>query len=393
MKRISILGSTGSIGVNALKVIGANPGRYRVQYLSAGGNADLLTEQALKLKPAAVAIADSTKTTMLEQALKPQGIAVLSGKAGILELASRTDVDLVLNAIVGTAGLEPSIRALNAGKDLALSNKESLVMAGEVINRLLAEKKLQLFPIDSEHSAIWQCLVGESPNNIRKLILTGSGGPFRTLPKEQFPKIRPEQALRHPTWSMGRKITVDSATMMNKGLEIIEAHWLFHVPPEKIEVVIHPKSIIHSMVEFVDGSIKAQLGFPDMKLPIQYALSYPDRFPVSWENTDLAEIGALTFEAPDVKKFPALRLAREALQRGGTALTILNVVNEFAVYAFLENQIAFPDIPALVEKALATLSIVDNPTLPDILTAEQSSREFVERYVSELKQTKGNHPT
>ncbi|MGC9363610.1 MAG: 1-deoxy-D-xylulose-5-phosphate reductoisomerase [Fidelibacterota bacterium] len=393
MKRISILGSTGSIGVNALKVIGANPGRYRVQYLSAGRNADLLTEQALKLKPAAVAIADNTKTTMLEQALKPQGIAVLSGKAGILELASRTDVDLVLNAIVGTAGLEPSIRALNAGKDLALSNKESLVMAGEVINRLLAEKKLRLFPIDSEHSAIWQCLIGESPNNIRKLILTGSGGPFRTLPIEQFMKITPEQALRHPTWNMGRKITVDSATMMNKGLEIIEAHWLFLVPPDKIEVVIHPQSIIHSMVEFIDGSIKAQLGLPDMKLPIQYALSYPDRFPVSWENTDLAEIGTLTFEAPDVKKFPALRLAREALQRGGTAPAILNVVNEFAVYAFLEKQITFPDIPALVEKALATLSIVDNPALPDILTAEQSSRKFVERYVSELKQTKGINPT
>lgn len=393
MKRISILGSTGSIGVNALKVIGANPGQYRVQYLSAGSNADLLTEQALRLKPAAVAIADSTKTTMLEQALKLHGIAVLSGKAGILELASRTDVDLVLNAIVGTAGLEPSIRALNAGKDLALSNKESLVMAGEIINRLLAEKKLHLFPIDSEHSAIWQCLIGENTGNIRKLILTGSGGPFRTFPKEQFQKITPEQALRHPTWSMGRKITIDSATMMNKGLEIIEAHWLFQVPPEKIEVVIHPQSIIHSMVEFVDGSIKAQLGLPDMKLPIQYALSYPDRFPVSWEKTVLADIGTLTFEAPDVKKFPALRLAREVLKRGGTAPAILNVVNEFAVYAFLDNQIAFPDIPALVEKALATLSIVDNPALPDILAAEQSSREFVERYVSELKQMKGINPT
>lgn len=389
MQRISIFGSTGSIGINALKVIGANPDRFRVQYLSAGSNADLLTEQALALRPVAVAIADSTKAACLEQALQPQGIAVLSGKTGILELASRTDVDLVLNAIVGTAGLEPSIQALNAGKDLALSNKESLVMAGELINRLLAEKKLRLFPIDSEHSAIWQCLVGENEKNIRKLILTGSGGPFRTLPKEKFPEITPRQALRHPTWSMGRKITIDSATMMNKGLEIIEAHWLFHIPPEKIEVVIHPQSIIHSMVEFIDGSIKAQLGLPDMKLPIQYALSYPDRFPVSWENTDLAEIGTLTFEAPDIEKFPSLRLAAAALKRGGTAPAILNVVNELAVYAFLENKISFPDIPTLVENALASIEITDKPSLQDILTTEQSSCEFVERYISGLKQTKG----
>lgn len=381
MKQITILGSTGSIGTNAIKVVTANPELFQIKYLSAGRNADKLIEQAIALKPAAVAIADTAKAEQVEKALQSYSIEVLAGKEGILELSSRPDVDLVVNAIVGSAGLEPSIRVLNTGKDLALSNKESLVMAGEIINDLLKKNKLNLFPIDSEHSAIWQCLVGENPEDIRKLILTGSGGPFRSLPIDQFDDITPERALKHPTWNMGKKITIDSATMMNKGLEIIEAFWLFNVPPEKIEVVIHPQSIIHSMVEFVDGSIKAQLGLPDMKLPIQYALSYPGRFPVSWETTNFAEIGQLTFEAPDFKKFPALQLAFDVLRRGGTATAILNVVNEFAVYAFLENKISFMDIPKLVEQALTQLTIVDHPTLQDILEAEQRGRDFVEQNI------------
>ncbi|MBN2600404.1 MAG: 1-deoxy-D-xylulose-5-phosphate reductoisomerase [Candidatus Marinimicrobia bacterium] len=381
MKQITILGSTGSIGVNAIKVVTANPEYYQIKYLTAGQNADKLIKQAIALKPKAVAIADDSKALQIENTLRPYSIEVLAGKNGILEVASRSDVDLVVNAIVGSAGLEPSIRALNTGKDMALSNKESLVMAGEIINELLKKNQLKLFPIDSEHSAIWQCLVGENPANIRKLILTGSGGPFRSLPNDQFADITPEQALRHPTWNMGKKISIDSATLMNKGLEIIEAYWLFHVPPENIEIVIHPQSIIHSMVEFVDGSIKAQLGLPDMKLPIQYALSYPGRFPVSWEVTNFAKIGQLTFEAPDFKKFPALQLAFDALHRAGTAPAILNIVNEFAVYAFLENKLSFMDIPGLVDRALSQLTIVDHPTLQDILEAEQCGREFVEQHV------------
>ncbi|HCK98933.1 MAG TPA: 1-deoxy-D-xylulose-5-phosphate reductoisomerase [Candidatus Marinimicrobia bacterium] len=378
MKRISILGSTGSIGKNALRVIAANPNRFSVEYLTAGHNADLLIEQALNFQPKTIAIADKKQVAAVQQSLKPYHIEVLDGKQGINEIAAKQDVDLVLNAIVGSAGLEPSYHALQAGNDIALSNKESLVMAGELINRLLKEKNLKLYPVDSEHSAVWQCIAGEKPENIRRIILTGSGGPFRSYPVEQFDQITPAQALKHPTWSMGRKITIDSATLMNKGLEIIEAYWLFHLPPEQMDILIHPQSIIHSMVEFIDGSIKAQLGLPDMKLPIQYALSYPDRLPVSWENTDFASIGTLTFEAPDFAKFPSIQLAYDALKRGGTAPAILNVVNEWAVYAFLEHKIKFTDIPRFVEEALSTLPIKDIPKLADILKAEQAGREFVE---------------
>ncbi|MCK4715533.1 MAG: 1-deoxy-D-xylulose-5-phosphate reductoisomerase [Candidatus Marinimicrobia bacterium] len=381
MKQISILGSTGSIGTNALRVVEANPEKFSVQYLTAGKNAKRLIEQARKFHPKAVAIADETFANEVHNELRPLHIEVLSGKTGINDIAAGTDVDLVLNAIVGSAGLEPSYYALKAGKNIALSNKESLVMAGELINRLLIEKNLKIFPIDSEHSAIWQCIVGEDNKNIRRIILTGSGGPFQTLPIEHFDNITSEQALKHPTWNMGKKITIDSATMMNKGLEIIEAYYLFGVAKENIEVVIHPQSIVHSMVEFIDGSIKAQMGLPDMKLPIQYALGYPERLPVVWENTDFVKIRELTFEAPDFAKFPSLKLAYAALQRGGTAPAILNIVNEYAVYAFLENKIRFIDIPRFVEDALSDLPIVDNPELGDILEVERSGREFVERKV------------
>ncbi len=384
MKRISILGSTGSIGVNALRVVAANPTQFEIGYLTAGSNAQLLIEQARMFHPRAVAIAAESQVDSVKYALKSLGIEVIGGQAGIREIAQKNDVDLVLNAIVGTAGLEPSYQALMAGKNLALSNKESLVMAGQLINQILTEKKLSLFPVDSEHSAVWQCLLGEDRQTIRKIILTGSGGPFRTLPLNQFPQITPEKALQHPTWNMGRKITIDSATLMNKGLEIIEAHWLFALPADKIEVIIHPQSIIHSMVEFIDGSIKAQLGLPDMKLPIQLALSYPDRIPANWEKTELSKIKELTFETPDFSKFPTIPLAYEALKRGGTAPAILNVVNEWTVYAFLDHKIKFQDIARYIAEALATIPIKDHPDLEEILTTEQSGREFVERKVRQI---------
>jgi len=381
-KRLTLLGSTGSIGQNTLRIVSAKPELFEVVYLSAGKNAALLIEQARRFRPKAVAIAAESQFRMVEDELKDDGIEVLSGREGIYELAERADVDMVVNAIVGVEGLMPSYRAISAGKDIALSNKESLVMAGDLINRLLAEKNARLFPIDSEHSAIWQCLQGEKPEAVQRVILTGSGGPFRELPLEKFASITPESALKHPTWNMGKKITIDSATLMNKGLEIIEARWLFHLCPEQIDVVIHPQSIVHSMVEFIDGSVKAQLGVPDMKLPIQYALNFPERLPLRWEKLDFGKIRQLTFELPDTQKFPAIRLAYETLKRGGTASAILNVVNELAVYAFLERRIGFTDIPDLVEKALGSLPIVDQPTLSDVLQTVESGREFVESRIN-----------
>ncbi|MFH1214632.1 MAG: 1-deoxy-D-xylulose-5-phosphate reductoisomerase [Candidatus Neomarinimicrobiota bacterium] len=381
IKNLSVLGSTGSIGVNALKVVTACPERFAVRYLLAGRNAALLIEQARQFHPQAVAISDSAQHQFVKDSLAGKNIEVLAGREGVLELAGRGAVDLMINAIVGMAGLEPTWRALNAGTDIALSNKESLVMAGEIIMNLVAGRGLKLYPIDSEHSAIWQCLAGEDKTSVKRLILTGSGGPFRTRPLSEFDRITPDEALRHPTWNMGRKITIDSATLMNKGLEIIEAYWLFGVKPEQISVLIHPQSIIHSMVEFWDGSIKAQMGLPDMRLPIQYAIGYPERLPVAWENVDWTKLSQLTFEAPDPVKFPTLRLAYEALRRGGTAPAILNVVNELAVYAFLEGRIRFPEIAGLIEKALGQIDIVDHPGLNEILAVEPLAREFVDRAI------------
>ena len=297
-KNISVLGATGSIGVNALNVVRSYPDLYRIKYLSAHSQADLLIEQAQEFLPHAVSIGDSDQYDKVKNALP--GVEVLQGRTGLLELAARDDVDTMLNGLVGSAGMEPTIKSIQAGVDIALSNKESLVMAGDFINSLLKEYKVNLFPIDSEHSAIWQCLIGEAPEDVKRLVVTGSGGPFRTLPVASFNNITVAQALKHPNWAMGRKITIDSATMMNKGLEVIEARWLFHLPAEKIDIVVHPQSIIHSMVEFLDGSVKAQLGIPDMKIPIQYALSYPRHLKQDWEQLDLAKIGTLTFEEPDL---------------------------------------------------------------------------------------------
>ncbi len=377
-KRISILGSTGSIGQNALKVINHLGDGFEVKYLTAARSSEVLIEQVRKFQPEAVAVVDSIAANEVKEALSGSGVKVLSGREGLLELASRDDVDVVLNGLVGSAGMEPTIRALEAGIDVALSNKESLVMAGELIENIKKETGAEIYPVDSEHSAIWQCLQGEDTNNIRRIILTGSGGPFRTRPLEEFLDITLEEALNHPNWKMGNKITIDSATMMNKGLEVIEAHWLFGVGREQIDIVIHPQSIIHSMVEFSDGSIKAQLGLPDMKLPIQYALTYPERVEADWVDAKFSDISYLTFEEPDFVKFPCIRLAYEALQRGGSAPAALNVANDNSVAAFLAGEISFTEIATLNEMALIEHDWTSQPDLDFLLELESWGKQFID---------------
>ena len=377
-KRISILGSTGSIGQNALKVINHLGDGFEVKYLTAARSSEVLIEQVRKFQPEAVAVVDSIAANEVKEALSGSGVKVLSGREGLLELASRDDVDVVLNGLVGSAGMEPTIRALEAGIDVALSNKESLVMAGELIENIKKETGAEIYPVDSEHSAIWQCLIGEDKSNIRRIILTGSGGPFRTRPLEEFLDITLEEALNHPNWKMGNKITIDSATMMNKGLEVIEAHWLFGVGREQIDIVIHPQSIIHSMVEFSDGSIKAQLGLPDMKLPIQYALTYPERVEADWVDAKFSDISYLTFEEPDLVKFSCIRLAYEALQRGGSAPAALNVANDNSVAAFLAGEISFTEIATLNEMALIEHDWTSQPDLDFLLELESWGKQFID---------------
>jgi len=370
-KQISILGSTGSIGKNALKVIEKFNSDFSVKYLTANSNGDELIKQALHFRPEAVGIIDKETALTVEKKLSGEGIDVLTGREGLLDLAGRNDVDLMLNGLVGGAGMEPTYMAVKAGVNVALSNKESLVMAGDLISREKERTGAEIYPVDSEHSAIWQCIQGENTDEIRKIILTGSGGPFRTRDPKTFEKITIDEALKHPNWSMGRKITIDSATMMNKGLEVIEAFWLFDLGPDKIEIIVHPQSIIHSMVEFNDGSIKAQLGVPDMKIPIQYALTYPRHANVSWEALDLVKIGQLTFEAPDLVRFPSINLAFQALKEGGSTPAVLNLANDFTVALFLNGKIGFMDIPRIVEKTCATHNHIEHPTLKDLLEFEQ----------------------
>ena len=380
MKKITILGSTGSIGVNALSVIDNNPNKFSIVGLSAYKNGDRLVEQVKKFEPEFVSIVDNEVADYVENKLRAFNVKILKGREGLLELSSYENIDLMLNALVGSSGMEPTINALNSKVDVALSNKESLVMAGSLIKDITTKTGTNIFPVDSEHSAIWQCLVGEDRKEINKIILTGSGGPFRTLPIEKFNTITLDQALNHPNWEMGKKITIDSATMMNKGLEVIEAYWLFNVPAEKIEIVIHPQSIIHSMVEFKDKSIKAQLGLPDMKIPIQYALTYPSHHATDWEELDLTEINSLTFEKPDFKKFPCMKLAFEALNMNGTAPAVLNVANEQAVYRFLNKEIDFNEIPKIIEMACAKHQFILEPSLDDILYIEKWATDFVKLY-------------
>ena len=379
-KKITILGSTGSIGVNALNVI--NNLDIDVVGLSANTNSKLLIEQAKKFQPKSVSIVDEDAYLIVKDALKNTSIDVLCGKNGLLEISSRDDVDLVLNALVGSAGMLPTVYAIRAGADIALSNKESLVMAGKIIERERKKANVNIFPVDSEHSAIWQCLVGESKEEVKRLILTGSGGPFREKKISTFKDIKPEDALKHPNWEMGKKITIDSASMMNKGLEVIEAVWLFEMDSQKVDIVVHPQSIIHSMVEFDDTSVKAQLGLPDMKIPIQYALSYPNHIKTNWEPLDLVKIKSLTFESVNYERFPCIKLAYESLARGGTSSSVLNVANEQAVYRFLNKEIGFMEIPKLIEIAMDNHDWTEDPSIDDILSLEDWTTNFVKSFSS-----------
>ena len=379
-KKITILGSTGSIGVNALNVI--NNLDIDVIGLSANTNSQLLIEQAKKFQPESVSIVDEDAYLIVKDALKNTSIDVLCGKNGLLEISSRGDVDLVLNAIVGSSGMLPTVYAIRAGADIALSNKESLVMAGKIIERERKKANVNIFPVDSEHSAIWQCLVGESKEEVKRLILTGSGGPFREKKISTFKDIKPEDALKHPNWEMGKKITIDSASMMNKGLEVVEAVWLFEMDPQKVDIVVHPQSIIHSMVEFDDTSVKAQLGLPDMKIPIQYALSYPNHIKTNWEPLDLVKIKSLTFESVNYERFPCIKLAYESLARGGTSSSVLNVANEQAVYRFLNKEIGFMEIPKLIEIAMDNHDWTEDPSIDDILSLEDWTTNFVKSFSS-----------
>ena len=377
MKKISILGSTGSIGINTLNVIDNLGDKYKVFGLSANKNGKLLVEQAKKYRPESVVIIDTDAVDFIKSELKEIGITVLVGREGLLELASRDDIDIMVNGLVGSSGMEPTLNAVKAGVDVALSNKESLVMAGEIIEREKSMSGAKIFPVDSEHSAIWQCLTGETLEDVERIILTGSGGPFRTLDLNRFKDVRPVDALKHPNWKMGNKITIDSATMMNKGLEVIEAHWLFGLSIEKIDIVVHPESIIHSMVEFKDKSVKAQLGVPDMKIPIQYALTHPRHITAAWKRLDLIEIESLTFQAPDLNRFPCIGLAYNAMKQGGTNSAVLNVANEQAVYRFLDGEIGFLDIPEIIEKTCKNHEWIEHPSVEEILSLENWASNFV----------------
>lgn len=366
LKKISILGSTGSIGVSSLEVISHLKDNIDVTYLTAHSNSDLLIEQSLKHKPSAVCISNEIKFDEVKNSLSNTSIEVLKGRKGLLEIASRENVDIMLNGLVGSAGMEPTLLAINSGVDVALSNKESLVMAGQIIKDALGKSEAKLFPVDSEHSAIWQCLRGEKLKDVRNLILTGSGGPFRERDISTFSEISVQDALKHPNWDMGKKISIDSATMMNKGLEVIEAYWLFNFSLENIRIVVHPQSIIHSMIEFKDGAIKAQMGVPDMKVPIQYALTYPRHIEAPWERLKFFECQDLTFQKPDFDRFPCIDLAFQAITKKGTAGAVLNMANDYSVDLFLKNKIKFTDIFKINKSCLDNHDWEKNPDLENL---------------------------
>jgi 1-deoxy-D-xylulose-5-phosphate reductoisomerase len=376
MKKVFLLGSTGSIGVNCLNVIDNLRDDFEVAGLTVNSNVELLSEQIRKYKPKVVVIRDENSAKKITGKI-PKGCEFFTGEEGLIKAAQESDYDIFMGAMVGFAGLAPTLEAIKRGKRIALANKETLVVAGEIVTKLILENSAEIIPVDSEHSAIYQCLVGERLNEAEKLILTGSGGPFRDKDKSFFETATVDEALNHPNWKMGNKITIDSATMMNKGLEVIEAHWLFGLPAEKIDVVIHPQSIIHSMVQFVDGSIKAQLGLPDMKLPIQYALTFPERVQNNFVRTNLPSIGSLTFFEPDMNKFECLKLAFNALNEGGTAPCILNAANEVAVKKFLNKEIKFSHIPLLINKALDKVETNFLNDLESIFECDRETREYV----------------
>lgn len=370
-KHIALLGSTGSIGTQTLDIVRKHKDEFAVEVLTAGTNADLLIQQALEFEPNAVVIADQTKYELVKQALKDTFIKVFAGSKSIEEVVEFDDIDIVLTALVGFAGLKPTLSAIKAKKTIALSNKETLVVAGDLITRLANENNVPILPVDSEHSAIFQCLQGEYHNKIKKILLTASGGAFRGKKKHELENITVKQALQNPNWSMGKKVTIDSATLMNKGLEVIEAKWLFGVEASNITPIIHPQSIIHSMVEFEDGSIKAQMSVPDMRLPILYALSYPFRIPTKQKELNLFEIGSLDFYKPDMETFPCLSLAFSAIEKGGNMPCIMNAANEIAVEEFLKGSISFLDIPKIIEKAMKESSFIANPSMEDYFITDE----------------------
>lgn len=376
IKRIAIFGSTGSIGTQALEVIAANPTMFSAEVLTAHNNDTLLIEQALKFNPNIVVIGDDKKYTAVKDALASTDIKVFAGEKALEEVAAMDCYDLMLAAIVGYAGLRPTLKAIDSGKAIALANKETLVVAGDIIMRKAVENRVPIIPVDSEHSAIFQCLVGETRNRIEKVILTASGGPFIGRKPNYLVNVKREHALQHPNWSMGAKITIDSATLMNKGLEMIEAKWLFNLKPEQVQVVIHPQSIIHSMVQFEDGSVKAQMGLPDMKLPIQYALAFPKRIKNDFPRMDFKKITTLSFEEPDVKTFRNLALAEEALNKAGNLPCIMNAANEIAVFAFLRNRINFLDMTDVIEKAMNSIPFIEKPTLEEYFESDGEARNF-----------------
>ena len=375
-KRIAIFGSTGSIGTQALEVIKAYPHLFEAEILTAQTKDELLIAQALEFKPNAIVIGDEKKYEKVKSALANTDVKVFCGEEALEEVADFDSYDIMLAAIVGFAGLKPTLKAVSKGKLIALANKETLVVAGDIVMKMALENRSPIIPVDSEHSAIFQCLVGESRNPIEKVILTASGGPFLGKKPNFLVNVKRDHALQHPNWSMGAKITIDSATLMNKGLEMIEAKWLFNLRPDQVEVVIHPQSIIHSMVQFEDGSIKAQMGLPDMKLPIQYALGFPERLKSNYPRLNFRKYPNLSFEEPDLKTFRNLGLATEALQKGGNAACVLNAANEIAVWAFLKNRIGFLDITAVVEKTMEDISFIEKPTLQEYFDSDGEARNF-----------------
>ena len=383
MKRISILGSTGSIGKQTLDVVWQHKDKFEVVAISANSSVDLLLEQIKEFKPKYVAVYDELSAIKLKSMIPSDiNIEVLSGMEGLKAISSLDEIDVLLTAIVGMIGLVPTLEAIKKGKDIALANKETLVCAGNLVMNEAKKYGVSILPVDSEHSAIFQCLNGEKNKEIEKIILTASGGPFRGKKKDDLLNVTKNQALKHPNWSMGRKISIDSSTLMNKGLEVIEAKWLFDVEHNQIDVVVHPQSIIHSMVQFIDSSVIAQLGCPDMRLPIQYALSYPDRIECDFERLDLAKIATLTFEEPDMDTFPCLKLAYDTLKMGGTYSAVLNSANEVLVNEFLEDKIVFYDIPYYIEKTLEAHNSISEPTVEDILEIDRWTREFVIKSIS-----------
>jgi len=381
-KHIAIIGSTGSIGTQALDVIGRFPDQFEVEVLTANGNAALLIEQAKKFKPNVAVICDESKYTEVRDALWPEGVKVYAGNKSLEEVVRMEPIDMVLTAVVGFAGLRSTVSAIDAGKDIALANKETLVVAGDIITELAAQRNVKLLPVDSEHSAIFQCLAGEWQNPVEKIYLTASGGPFRGRTREELASVTREEALKHPNWSMGAKITIDSASMMNKGLEVIEAHWLFGLKASQIDIIIHPQSIIHSIVQFADSSMKAQMGLPDMRIPIQYALGFPWRLPADYPRLDFADLTQLTFEKPDFETFGNLKHAYHALEKGGNLACVMNAANEVAVEAFLQGALDFLQIAELIGETMEAIPFLERPGIPDYEASDAEARNYARQWLN-----------